>query len=291
MTVMLTRRVLRRTHLLRPDAELNNLYLYVLAVISARFAILVHSASLMSDHEHLTLTDAQGLLPCFTREFHRLVALGIKCLRQWDGAVWDHEKPSVVELRTPQAVLEKIAYCIANPVAAGLVKKANQWPGINTRPEDLGRRSITVKRPDFFFDQNNPQWPATATLELTMPPNLDRSDTDAREAIADEVTRLEELAKADLSARGAHVLGPDHVTAVSPYERATSKQPRRGRNPTFAVGRGQAQALFDAVTLLRAFRRAYRAALERWRSGVRNVLFPAGTWWMHKCHGASVASP
>lgn len=40
---MVTRRVLRRTNLLRPDAALNNLYIYCLAVFSARFGIDVHS--------------------------------------------------------------------------------------------------------------------------------------------------------------------------------------------------------------------------------------------------------
>jgi hypothetical protein len=38
-TVMITRRVLRRTKLLRPDAELDNLYLYCLAVTAERFGV------------------------------------------------------------------------------------------------------------------------------------------------------------------------------------------------------------------------------------------------------------
>jgi hypothetical protein len=39
---------------------------------------------------------------------------------------------------------------------------------------------------------------------------------------------------------------------------------------------------------VRAFRASYRAALERWRAGIRDAVFPAGTWWMRAFHGASI---
>jgi hypothetical protein len=289
MTVMITRRTLRRTHLLRPDPKLNNLFLYCLAVTSRRFGVLVHAATVMSTHEHLVVTDTRGVLPRFTQELHRLLALGIKSLRKWEGAAWDHEKTSVVELRTPQAVLEKMAYCIANPVAAGLVRRAHQWPGINTAPEHLGRMSWTVKRPEVFFDQDNPQWPKTVTLKLHMPPKLDVGDAEAREMVAAEVTRLEERAQLDVETKGWKVFGREAVLSMSPYKRAKSWEPLRGRNPTFAVGRAQKEAFREAVTLLRAFRRAHRAAVECWRQGVRDVLFPVGTWLMIWAHGALVA--
>jgi hypothetical protein len=76
------------------------------------------------------------------------------------------------------------------------------------------------------------------------------------------------------------------VLKSSPFGRATSWEPIRKRNPTFAVGPGQKAAFFEAVTELRAFRRAYREALDRWRCGIRDCLFPAGTWAMRTMHGA-----
>jgi putative transposase len=75
MTVMVTRRTLRRTHLLRPDARLTNLFVYVLAVVAARHNIQVHAAVVMSTHEHIVLTDPHGCLPRFLQELHRLLAL------------------------------------------------------------------------------------------------------------------------------------------------------------------------------------------------------------------------
>ena len=45
-------------------------------------------------------------------------------LRKWEGPTWDHERPSVVRLLTEQAIIEKLAYVMANPVKAGLVRRA-----------------------------------------------------------------------------------------------------------------------------------------------------------------------
>ena len=63
----------------------------------------------------------------------------------------------------------------------------------------------------------------------------------------------------------------------------------RERNPTFAVGRGQRSAFFEAVAAVRAFRTAYRAALEAWRRGFREAQFPYGTRFMCHFHGAAAA--
>jgi putative transposase len=287
MTVMVTRRTLRRTHLLRPDAQLNNLFVYCLAVLAKRYGILVHAAVVMSTHEHLVLTDTRGQLPRFLQELHRLLALGIKVMRRWEGAVWDHEKPSVVELRTPQAVLEKLAYTITNPVAAGLVRRAHQWPGVTTQANQLGRTSWTATRPDVYFDDENPMWPETATLALATP-DIGLHETSIREIVQSEVAQLEAAAHATIKGKGWRFIGRDKLATLSPYGRATSWEPLRGRNPQFAVGRGQRGAFFEAVLALRAFRRAHRAALELWRRGVREVVFPAGTWLMSRFHNACV---
>jgi hypothetical protein len=287
LSFLITRRTLRRTHLLRPDAELNNLFRYCLAYAADRNGIAVHCATVMSSHEHLVVTDTRGALPRFLHDLHRTLALGIKVLRRWEGAVWDHEKTSVVELRTEQAVLEKIAYCIANPVAAGLVRSADQWPGVTIAPTQLGRTMWTAKRPQFYLDQDNPQWPATLSLTLQMP-RLTIDDALAREMVDSEVKRLEREARETAKAKGWRVLGPDRVSSLSPFDRAKSWEPLRSRNPTFAVGRGQHEHFERAVTMLRAFRKAYHAAIKAWCHGLRDVDFPAGTWFM-RWHGAVIA--
>jgi REP element-mobilizing transposase RayT len=289
-TVLITRRTLRRHHLFRPDPDIRRLYLYTLALCAHQFGVLVHAVTLMSTHEHLIVTDTRGCLPDFLHRLHRLVALGTKVLRKWEGPTWDHERPSVVRLLSEQAILEKLAYVMANPVKAGLVPRARDWPGITVLPQELGRRTWHIERPAAFFDADNPQWPHRVELSLTMPPMLqDRYDArKVRDAVRRELEQEEESARQDLKKRGCHVLGPECVRRLSPYRRATSVEPLRGRSPTFAVGRGQRRRFFEAVAELRTFRRAYRQAFEQWRAGLRSVVFPQGTWCMWRVHGVVV---
>jgi putative transposase len=288
-TYLLTRRVLRRHLLLRPDAAITGLILYALAISARRFGIHVHALCAMSTHLHLVVTDDRGVLPSFLQFFHRIVALGTKVLRAWEGPVWDHEPTSVVRLPTREAVVQKIAYVLANPVAAGLVRHANEWPGAKVLVNELGGGVLRTVRPTLYFDPTNPAWPEEASLEMSLPPAFGAGEADDfRREVAAELARDEAEAPAELLAEG--VLGADRAGSVSPYERATSFEPLRALNPTFAVGRGSNDAWRGAAAAVRAFRAAYRTALASWHKGVRDVLFPEGTWWMRVFHAAVVRS-
>ncbi|MGK4001874.1 transposase [Sorangium sp. So ce1036] len=289
-TYLLTRRVLLRHLLLRPDAAITQLITYALAVSAKRYGIHVHALCAMSTHIHVVVTDVEGVLPRFLQFFHRLVALGTKVLRAWEGPVWDHQTTSVVRLVTRAAVVEKIAYTLANPVDAGLVRCAREWPGAKVLVGELGRGILRAKRPEVYFDPSNPAWPDEATVELTLPAAVaDGSADDFRRDVAAELERHEAVARAAVCRRGFRFLGAERACLVSPHERATSFEAPRSLNPTFAVGRGHVDASRDAVSALRAFRAAYRDALGRWRAGLRSAVFPVGTWWMRVFHGAAVS--
>ncbi len=289
-TYLLTRRALRRHLLFRPDAAITQLVLYTLAVSARRYGLRVHALCVMSTHLHLVVTDIDGLLPRFLQFFHRLVALGTKVLRAWEGPVWDHEPTSVVRLLTPEAVVEKIAYVMANPVAAGLVSQARDWPGAKVLVDELGCGLLRARRPEVYFDPANPQWPGEAMLPLTLPPNVTQDAADSfRQKVCAELERLEAQARAEVRRQGFGVLGAERASKISPYDRATSFEALRDRNPTFAVGRGQPGAWQRAAAAVRAFRAAYHEALAQWRTGVRSAVFPAGTWCMRVLHNACVA--
>jgi hypothetical protein len=225
------------------------------------------------------------------RELHRLVALGTKVLRKWEGPVWDSEKTSVVRLLSTQAIVEKVAYCLANPVAAGLVRRARDWPGLTTMPEQLGKAILSAARPTVFFDPNNPQWPAAVSVALVLPPSLEGhvSLEEFQRQVAAELAQQEQEARQQVAKTRRTFLGADRCRRTSPYRRARSFEPLRDRNPTFAVGRGNREGFFAAVEELQAFRAAYREALRLWRLGVREVVFPPGTWAMKQVHSARVA--
>jgi len=271
---------------------MNQLFLYSLAVSAKRFGVSVHVAVLLATHEHVAATDTRGVLPSFLQYLHRLVALGTKALRGWEGAVWDHRRPSTVDLVTQEVMIAKMAYALANPVTAGLVRYARDWPGVVVSPNERGSHVIRIARPRVFFDPENPQWPAEVELELTWPQALldagltpDAIHRQVCAALADE----EDSARREMRREGKSFMGADRVARSSPYRRAKSIEPLRQLNPTFATGRARTEAFFETVARLRAFRSAYRQALDRWRSGDRAAVFPAGTWIMRVLHGAQVA--
>jgi putative transposase len=288
-TYLITRRILRRHFLLRPDAAITGIILYSLAVSSRLFGVEVHAICAMSSHLHLVVTDVQGVLPDFLQYFHRLVALAAKVLRAWEGPLWEPGAVSAVRLPTPAAVVEKIAYVLANPVAAGLVEHAREWPGAKVWVDDIGRRVLHASRPEVYFDPANPRWPEHAALPITLPLDVEEDSADGfRRAVAAELARMEAQAHEDMREQGRRFLGADQARAVSPYDRSTSFEALRDRNPTFAVGREQKGAWRAAASAVRAFRDSYRAVLKRWRGGAREALFPVGTWWMRVFHRAGV---
>jgi putative transposase len=288
-TYLVTRRTERRHCLLRPDSQMNRFICYALIVSAHRHHILVHAFCAMSTHMHYVITDPLGKLPRFLEMFHRLVALGVKNIRKWDGAVWNRSQTSVVALRTRRAIVEKIAYTLANPVAAGLVWNAHEWPGAKTGVYDIGQNALEARRPDECFSPNNPEWVLDTKLPISLPPSIPNADvTKFRNDIAYELAKLETMAHAIFPRR--KVLGAKRATMVPPERRIASYEPSYQHNPTFAIGRGNTKKTRKtAVSELSTFRTKYRKALMKWRAGDRSVVFPAGTYAMRVFHGANVA--
>ncbi len=291
-TVQLVRRTLRRTFLLRPDLDLNQLILYLVALFAQKFGIQVCALQVLSDHYHMVLTDVLGQLPDFMRELNRILALCVKVLRKWEGPAWEPSGPSVVELLTAEAEAEAMVYTWLNVVRAGLVSDPRDWPGVTTSLDDLDGPTTLVKRPEGYLDASSGKWPETVELRLTMPPKLAALGLDeARQMLRAELDHQLGKAQSLVREEDWKVVGAADCQKVSPYKRATSWEPLRSRNPVLKAGRGMLQALQKGIAALREFRKAYRKALKRWLDGERDVQFPYGTWWMVNVHGACVGQP
>ncbi len=284
-TYLLTRRTMRRYFLLRPDDEMKELIEYSLAVAANLYGMDVHAFCAMSSHIHIVLTDQRGRLPFFLAYFHRLVAMGTKILRAWEGSIWDSEQTSVVELLTQDAIVEKIAYVLANPVAAGAVRAPDEWPGAKTRVSDIGQTVLKPRRPKVYFDATN--WPDVVELPIELPPMIAEADA---KTFRDDVTKALalEVAMARKSIAPEDILGAKRAATTSPETRSKTVEATRKRNPTFATGRGHSDIAAAAGRAVTAIRSAYRAALARWCMGDRDVAFPAGTWWMRVFHSVNI---
>ena len=155
-TYLITRRCSERRFFLRPSRILNAIVLYLLAVAARRYGILIHAYCVLSNHLHLVVTDPQARLPEFHRYFGGLAARAINCLLgRWES-FWDPGSYSAVRLETADAIVEKMVYVLANPVAAGLVRRGKEWPGLWSDPSSIGGDAIVAEKPSVFFRKKGP---------------------------------------------------------------------------------------------------------------------------------------
>jgi REP element-mobilizing transposase RayT len=285
-TYLVTRRCSERRFFLRPSRKTTAIVAYVLAVVGERYEILIHGFCFLSNHLHIVLTDPHARLPDFHRDLDALIARAVNCsLGRWE-AFWDRDSYSAVPLETPETILEKMVYVLANPVAAGLVRRGSEWPGLWSDPRLIGGEPVVIERPKDFFRANGPL-PAVTRLKLHPPPGIDRTSFVA--AILEQLVRAEDRAAAGLAAAGRSFLGVARVLAQGPNARPAPGEPRRGLNPRVACKNKWKRV--EALLRLAEFASAYREALASWRGGVRNTVFPTGTWLMRVQHRACCATP
>ena len=127
---MLTRRVRGRVLLLRPGKRTNQIVGYVVAVMEKRWNLKVHAIDVMGNHWHLVLTDPDGNVVEFQRDCHQFIARALNAHHGDFESMWASEPTSRVECEEPSDVIGKIAYTMANPVEAGLVRYGSSWPGL-----------------------------------------------------------------------------------------------------------------------------------------------------------------
>jgi putative transposase len=254
-------------------------------VASRRFGIHVHAFCVLSNHFHLVVTDPEARLPAFEQYLDSLVARAVNAsLGRWES-FWAPSTYSAVALGGPEDVLSKVAYVLANPVAAGLVRHGREWPGLWSGPDRIGATPLTARRPATFFRPNG-SLPETAELELATPPGFATSD-EFRKALISALGELEAIARRALAAAGRAFLGAAKVLAQKPSARPSSVESRRNLNPRVAA-RDKWKRV-EALSRLMEFVGAYRAAWTALRAGVRDALFPAGTYQLRVTQGVRCA--
>jgi putative transposase len=277
-TYLVTRRCSERRFFLRPSALTNAMFLFVLALAARIYGIQVHAYCVLSNHYHLLLTDPEARLPEFMRYLDGLVARAVNCaLGRWEGFWSSDHSYSAVEPVAPEDVVSKTAYLIANPVAAGLVRTAAEWPGLVSLPSALGVAKLVAPRPTVFFRADG-DTPASATLELTPPPGFTADEY--RRQVAAVVNATEEGKRRELGVDG--FLGAARVRKQNPSAHPAPGEPRRELSPRVA-GRDKWKRI-EALSRLVTFLRDYRAAWNDRRAGVLAVIFPAGTYQLRVEH-------
>lgn len=285
-TYLVTRRCAQRQFLLRPSSDTNAIFLYVLAVAARRFGVRVHAYCVLSNHFHLVVTDPQARLPAFEQYLDSLVARAVNAsLGRWES-FWAPSSYSAVALVSPADIVAKAAYVLANPVAAGLVRRAREWPGLWSAPEQIGGRPLIAPRPSRFF---NPRglMPERAELALDVPPGFESAE-EFRRRVVDTVAVAEEDGVHRGESERHGYLGVPRVLAQKPFARPAPREVHRRLSPRVAA-RDKWKRI-EALSRLVGFVQRYREAWQARRDGHLNAIFPAGTYLLRVLHGVPCAA-
>jgi len=283
---LLSRRTARREFLLKPSALTNLIFKFVLAVAARRHHVLVHAVCVMSNHYHLVVTDPRANLPIFGQLLDGVLAKAFNALYgRWEN-FWAPSSYSAVELVTPEDIVEKVAYSLANPASADLVEHGRQWPGVWSDPSSIGGPGEHVERPGHYFAKDG-SMPPSEELVFSAPPGFESVEA-FRAMVNARVNEFEKEAAARREASSVRVAGARRVMKQRHTDRPAHGEPRRALDPRIAAR--DPRKRIEALARMVSFLDRHRDALVQFCSGERDVVFPLGTYLMRVRFGVSCAS-
>lgn len=282
-TYLVTRRCSQRELLLRPSKAVNEIFQYCLATAAERTGVELHAFCVLSNHWHAVLTDPHSNLPLFMAWVNKHIANCVNSRLQRRENLWSSEPYSAVRLETEHDVIDKTVYVLLNPVAAGLVKSAADWPGLIscTFPTN---RPIAVKRPRHYFSSKGT---TPATSFLTICPLHNTGQARFRgffHRIRIRVEQGQRRIRARFRNVGRSFLGP-RKCSDGRFTPAADKT-RGAKRIVPRIAASDPRVRRAALARIKSFLRSYREALLTWKSGDKQVLFPPGTYWLR--HHAGV---
>ena len=271
-TYLITRRCTRREYLLRPDEVTNEVFAYCLAEAAKRFGIGLIAWDVMSNHYHAVVHDPKGLLPAFLEHLHKMIAKTMNARwNRWEN-FWSTEETCVTRLVTDNDIFEKVLYVLCNPIAADLVDRLNDWPGVSSLTY-LGTKTTTHKRPKFFF-RDDGTMPETVKLTSMVPPSILEHETAAawRARIRKALAERERTIREGRVTGKRRVVGRKAILRMPHTEKPTTASSPRKLRPAIACKDPERREL--ELVALKEFRARYADARKRWSSGARRTACP-----------------
>ncbi len=284
----LTKRMEGRRCFAVPCQRVNETFRYLLAWAAAKTGVEVCAYSLLSNHAHLVFCD-----PLAKRaEFARLLFGSFTVARNHDldrrGPMWKHEESKASPIVGADTALEQVLYVMNNAVGHRLVRYQTDYPGLWSRPEDVGKMQL-VPRPaggrwDEFAGDPSIEFrlsiPTGMEELLSVPSGGSLMDAYRKKLIVDRAAherriharhREENRQRMVEGRRARSYLGRRRVLNT----KFGHEPPDDGR-PNFswiALARSR-----EARRALIAERQAFLRAYEKWRRGNKRAKWPPGTY-------------
>lgn len=275
----LTRRTAGGRFLTRPDANINAIAAYEFARAADRSGVVVHGTMVMSNHLHIVLTDPQARRSEFMRDAMAGFSRARKDCIGFDGSLWDNGSYCDTVLLDREVFEIQLLYVLLNPVKAGLVRRAKDWPGFKIMPSDW-EKPMQVQRPDSYYGDDQPE---SFEFIPRRPPGYD--DMSLEEVVAYFERRLREEENEihrQRKKKRRRFLGIKAVLATNPFDCAKDLRRKKGRQSVPRYAAFHPELLEQAVSRERAFQSAYVRVRKRWIAGKKRCVFPCGTLWLRR---------
>jgi hypothetical protein len=164
-------------------------------------------------------------------DLHREIARAVNRRFDRKGSVFEDEEATLVEVVGERGAVAQTLYTVVNPVRAGLVSRAEMWPGMRWVP---GMRELTAKRPPEGYEAE--MWPDEVTIRFTAPPAWTGTDDQWHEEIARIVAAEEASLRTERIRNGRAVLGATLVMRQDPFGSPRTKPPEGDGKPVLATG-------------------------------------------------------
>ena len=258
---------------------------YCLAYCANTYGIQIHACVFMSNHYHIDISDPHANLVEFKRLLNSMIARGINAAEGRHGSFWDRDIPADTQRPIDDETFLDLVYTLVNPVTAGLVRHADQWPGFTTAGWRFGE-TRSFRRPDFYFDKGG-EMPEKVTLTLARPAIFGDLDDDELFTRIEAAVHQRELEICQQMRRDSRRFAGVQKTARQPFGAIPRSFEERFR-VTPRVATACKWRRLAQLQRNRAWESAYADARARLLEG-EAAMFPAGTYALRKFAGVAVA--
>jgi len=205
-------------------------------------------------------------------------------LTGWKEKIFGRRYHAIVVSGEEAAQVERLRYCLAHGAKEDLVDRPRDWPGVHAVRALLEgevleglwfdrTQEYLARRRGEKFDRL--EYATREVLELDPLPCWKHLNEEQRRArVAALVEDIESEAAARRKRTGVQPRGPAAVLKQNPLRRP--KKTKKSPAPAFhAASKAVRRELWDAYALFVA---AYRTAAEKLRAGIREVVFPRGSF-------------
>ncbi len=276
--------------LLRPSAQLNDIFVGVLARAQRKYDLQVICVTVLSSHFHLlTVPRDPKHLADFMRFVNTNLSKEVGRLHRWSGALFADRYHHVPVSDEDGSQIQRLKYCLANSVKEFLVDRPGQWPGVHSagalaegeplaghwydRTREYAARQLRgesdVSEEDFATEERLVLSPLPCWAHLP--------EAEYRRRVADLITVIEEEAALERQRTGKISLGAEKILKTDPHYRPENieKSPKpRFHALTPEVFELMRQAWAEVIA-------AFREASAQLLSGERNIEFPEGMFPPH----------